>query len=90
MTAKPIDPEKVVFSLTFPRLVAILVMVAGGGWWSALKLQSIDSRLASLQASGWTVQDQERQMNWLKWDNAKIFPELKIRDTREVVAARSP
>lgn len=89
MTIRGVDLEKTVIRLTLPRLVALLVFVGGGGWWAALKLQSIDSRLAALQASGWTIQDQERQMNWLKWDNVGAV-NLKVREAREVVAARTP
>lgn len=91
MSARPVDPEKIPIKTTLPRLFTLLCvvgsMVGSGAWYAALKLNSIDTRLAALQASGWTMQDQERQMNWLRWDNAGT---VKVRDAREVVAARTP
>ncbi len=76
----------------------IAVVLGGGGgtliaWtaWTVDKLNSIESRITSLQAatpSYWTITDQERAANWLRWDNATMS--LKVRDAREVIASRNP
>lgn len=92
MTRRPTDVETAQITLTLSKLLWIaggLVVLASS--WSIVavrKLDSIDSRLEALQKSGWTIQDQERQMNWLQWDNTSI--QLKVRDTRDVVKARTP
>ena len=88
MTAKPIDAEKAAIRITFARALWIAggVFVAGG--WAAMKLDRIESRLEAIQRNSWTVQDEERANNWLRWDNADKG--LKVRDARDVVAARNP
>lgn len=88
MTARPIDTEKASIRITLPRALSLAGVLFLAGGWAAIKLDRIDSRLASLQQTGWTLQDQERQMNWLRWDNQAN--NLKVRDSREVVAARTP
>ena len=64
-----------------PELHAILPLL------HARQFDRAIPKLEALTRNSWTIQDQERQMNWLKWDNAAT---LKVRDAREVVTARNP
>lgn len=95
VTAKPIDPEKAVLRLKVVHLGWLVVVLVGTSvgwtWWAAHTLNSIDNRLAAIQAaqpSYWTVNDEERKSNWLRQDNAGL--PLKVRDTRDAVMARYP
>lgn len=91
MAPRPIDAEKSILRITLPRALWLAGVVFTAGAWAALKLERIDNRLEAIQLAqqkAWTIDDQERQMNWLRWDNAAA--PLKIREPREVVAARNP
>jgi len=87
--ASEIDPEASVVRVRIGHLVACVLVCAGAliSWttWSVNKLNSIEHRLEAMQ-SVWTINDQERQMNWLRQDNVG----LKVRDAREVVLSRTP
>jgi len=86
VTAKPREVDKKVISMSVGTFVTCLVFIVGllvpGIWAAAVAFQSIDNRLAA----AWTIEDAQRQQNWLRQDNSKIG--LVVRDTDDVVNAR--
>ena len=80
------ETDKQVVSFTVGTLVSCLLIMVGalvsGTWTAAVALRDINSKLAI----AWTIEDAERQRNWLIQDNHAIG--LKVRDTDEIVRAR--
>ncbi len=90
---KDIDAEKSTVRITLPMFFGLLCMVASGAWVCAWRLSNIDGKLASIQESApsyWTIRDQERHDNWLRQDNRNLSASLVVRDTSDVIKARSP
>lgn len=86
MSARLHEVDKKVISISVGTLVTFLIAMIGllvsGTWTAAIAFNKIDSRLSA----SWTIEDSQRQQNWLRQDNTKIG--LVVRDTDDVVNAR--
>jgi len=78
--------DKSIVSFSVSTLVVCTLAISGllisGTWAVAIQLTSINRKLDS----AWTIEDAQRDRNWLRQDNAKIG--LVVRDTDDVVRAR--
>jgi len=86
MSARVHEVDKKVVSISVGTLVTFLIAMIGllvsGTWTAAIAFNKIDARLSA----SWTIEDSQRQQNWLRQDNIKLG--LVVRDTDDVVNAR--
>ena len=86
MSARVHEVDKKVVSISVGTLVTFLIAMIGllvsGTWTAAIAFNKIDVRLSA----SWTIEDSQRQQNWLRQDNIKLG--LVVRDTDDVVNAR--